>query len=141
MYDYIVTKPPIDDALMHYGIKGMKWRKHLANLKSKASLLKTKVNRKLRGMSADQISYNSGKNTFMRYDDGKASSTSNAQGNKKVKNPLLNKKVSETNNKGYSTDSQYENGRLRNGYPDDAVNQNYAYRDGKLVYVKKLKKK
>jgi len=27
-YDYIITKPNLDeDLLMHYGVKGMKWRK------------------------------------------------------------------------------------------------------------------
>lgn len=28
-YDYIITKPPLnEDTLAHYGVKGMKWRKH-----------------------------------------------------------------------------------------------------------------
>ena len=27
MYDYIITKPPLDeDTLAHYGVKGMRWR-------------------------------------------------------------------------------------------------------------------
>lgn len=28
MYDYIITKPPLEKALMHYGVKGMKWGKN-----------------------------------------------------------------------------------------------------------------
>lgn len=29
-YDYVITKPPLDeDTLAHYGVKGMKWHKHL----------------------------------------------------------------------------------------------------------------
>jgi len=28
VYDYIITKPPLDeDTLAHYGVKGMKWRR------------------------------------------------------------------------------------------------------------------
>lgn len=28
-YDYIITKPPLDEnTLVHYGVKGMKWRHH-----------------------------------------------------------------------------------------------------------------
>lgn len=28
MYDYIITKPPLDeDTLTHYGVKGMRWRR------------------------------------------------------------------------------------------------------------------
>lgn len=85
-YDGIVGKPDLDEALEHYGIKGMKWRKHLANLKNKASLLKTKINRKLKGMSADQISYNYGQtsrpwNNSIRKDNGKANSKSLPTGN------------------------------------------------------------
>lgn len=28
-YDYIIYKPDLEDALQHYGVKGMKWHKHL----------------------------------------------------------------------------------------------------------------
>lgn len=28
-YDYIITKPPLDEnTLAHYGVKGMKWKRH-----------------------------------------------------------------------------------------------------------------
>lgn len=27
-YDGVITKPSLDDALKHYGVKGMKWKKH-----------------------------------------------------------------------------------------------------------------
>lgn len=25
IYDYVITKPELDDALVHYGVPGMKW--------------------------------------------------------------------------------------------------------------------
>ena len=31
LYDGISMKPSLDDALEHYGVKGMKWHKHLKN--------------------------------------------------------------------------------------------------------------
>ena len=37
IYDYIATKPELDDDLLaHYGIKGMKWRKRLGQIVNKA---------------------------------------------------------------------------------------------------------
>lgn len=34
IYDYITTKPPLDeDTLAHYGIKGMKWKNHIYAVK------------------------------------------------------------------------------------------------------------
>lgn len=34
IYDYITTKPPLDeDTLAHYGIKGMKWKNHVYAVK------------------------------------------------------------------------------------------------------------
>ena len=133
-YDGIINKPDIDEIIIeHYGVKGMKWRKRL---KGKVSLLSTKVRRKLKGMSADQISYDNGKMTMERHDDGKAKSTSNPQGNSKYKGKL------EIDNKGYSLKSQQEKGRLRSGYADDAVANNYRVgADGVSRYIKKLKKK
>lgn len=29
-YDYVIDKPSLDEALQHYGVKGMKWRKRKA---------------------------------------------------------------------------------------------------------------
>lgn len=35
IYDYIITKPPLnEDTLAHYGVKGMKWKKRKAKKKS-----------------------------------------------------------------------------------------------------------
>ena len=40
-YDYVINKPDIDDIFIaHYGIKGMKWHKHL---KSKLDSIKNKL--------------------------------------------------------------------------------------------------
>ena len=65
-YDYIINKPELnEDTLSHYGIKGMKWRKHLKgkyySLKSKAGEAITKRNRKKNGMQVEDISENNGK--------------------------------------------------------------------------------
>ena len=46
MYDYIIDKPPLEDALMHYGVKGMRWRHKKG---AKLSL----AQKKLAGMSGD----------------------------------------------------------------------------------------
>ena len=36
-YDYVINKPELnEDTLMHYGIKGMKWKNHIYSLKNKA---------------------------------------------------------------------------------------------------------
>lgn len=32
IYDGVAVKPGLDEALEHYGVKGMKWRKHLKGL-------------------------------------------------------------------------------------------------------------
>ena len=42
MYDYITTKPDIDDALQHYGIKGMKWKFRKSIISSKVKRAKRK---------------------------------------------------------------------------------------------------
>lgn len=61
IYDYIITKPPLDeDTLAHYGIKGMKWHKHLKSkyysAKSKLQEKIAKARRKKAGLEADEIS-------------------------------------------------------------------------------------
>ncbi len=38
-YDGVILKPDLDEALEHYGVKGMKWRKHL---KSAIDTIKTR---------------------------------------------------------------------------------------------------
>lgn len=58
MYDYIIEKPELnEETLAHYGIKGMKWKKHLKgkyySLKSKAGEIAAKRNRKKLGASYD----------------------------------------------------------------------------------------
>jgi len=49
VYDGVSMKPSIDDALEHYGVKGMKWHKHLKNrLRGGfAKLTRTKVSQGL----------------------------------------------------------------------------------------------
>lgn len=96
-----------------------------------------KLNRKLRGMTPDQISYNGGKFTFDRLDDGKNRSTTRPVGTSVLRTKYNgNKDVSlrDYGNNGYSKKSQYKNGRLRNGYPDDAVYKNYEYHKGSDSY-------
>lgn len=61
MYDYIIEKPELnEDTLAHYGIKGMKWKKHLKgkyySLKSKAGEKITKQRRKRAGLDDSTIS-------------------------------------------------------------------------------------
>ena len=70
MYDYIIEKPPLnEDTLAHYGVKGMKWRKHIKgkyySLKSKAGEYITKRNRKKIGVAADEVSEKNGKKNRM----------------------------------------------------------------------------
>lgn len=63
-YDYIINKPELnEDTLAHYGVKGMKWRKHLKgkyySAKSKATAGLVKTRRKIRGIAPEDIT-NSG---------------------------------------------------------------------------------
>ena len=51
-YDGIVGKPDLDDALEHYGVKGMKWRRR-RKARERFQTLKKKLGLK---KSADQIS-------------------------------------------------------------------------------------
>ena len=34
IYDGVIMKPKLDNALEHYGVKGMKWKKHKASTKN-----------------------------------------------------------------------------------------------------------
>ena len=60
VYDGVVFKPDLDDALEHYGKKGMKWRKHLKSAyyktKSKIGEKYTGFNRFLNGYGTMDIS-------------------------------------------------------------------------------------
>ena len=135
-----------EETLAHYGVKGMKWRRRKARLKGKALELRAKVNRKIKDMSDDQISYNNGKFTFNRHDDGRARSTSNPSGNRKYNGEL------EITNRGYSSKSIDSNFRDRTGASlgatkDTAMRNYYKVHsinkdeDGKYVYNKRKKKK
>ena len=53
-YDGIVIKPELDDALEHYGVKGMKWKKRKAKAKKMTEEQKKKYN--ARKMADDVIS-------------------------------------------------------------------------------------
>lgn len=78
------------------------------NLKLKALDLKTKFNRRIRGMSPDQISMKNGTFTFARKDNGKALSTTRPYGNRvyngerELYNNGYSKKAIEKNYKGGS---------------------------------------
>lgn len=55
-YDYIITKPPLDeDTLAHYGIKGMKWRKRKTKKKI-SSIKKNKNNGKMYSINGKLVS-------------------------------------------------------------------------------------
>lgn len=47
-YDGVILKPTLDEALEHYGVKGMKWKKRKANIKGKLKFTKEMI---------DQIPY------------------------------------------------------------------------------------
>lgn len=82
-YDYIINKPELnEETLAHYGVKGMKWKHRKARMKTAANGVLIKARRKLKGMSADEISMNNGKFTFKRHDNGKALSTTRPYGNR-----------------------------------------------------------
>lgn len=80
IYDYVTSKPELDEnLLMHYGIKGMKWKKRLKGLyyssKSKIKEAKTKINRKKLGINdPSEITYFNGKRSFKEKDSGKGPS-------------------------------------------------------------------
>ena len=53
VYDGVAVKPDLDEALEHYGVKGMKWRKHLKSALSKASGLAKKAKYKTKNKLID----------------------------------------------------------------------------------------
>lgn len=135
--------------VIQHSAKGTTWKNHkyikiingryIYPAKSKALEFKAGINRGLRGMDKDQISYDNGKSTMRRYDDGKAMSTTGPQGNRIYYPTKDYKKANYGNredvNTGYSDHAQYVNGRLRDGvYPDDLTKQNYRYDHANHVY-------
>lgn len=118
VYDYVTTKPELnEETLMHYGIKGMKWRKHIKgkyySTKSKLQGLNTKIKRKVNGINnPEEVSattkaqtyittsngkkiLNLGKRDFMfslRKDTGKSNSKSGNAGLKDVSTTKVGKK-------------------------------------------------
>jgi len=122
-----------EETLAHYGVKGMKWRRRKARLKGKALELRAKVNRRLRGMSADEISDENGKFSFHRHDDGRARSTSNPRGNRRYNGKL------EIDNRGYSIRSIDSNfgdrtGRSVGATKDIAMDNWRRLKDGGYEY-------
>lgn len=66
VYDYVTTKPELnEETLAHYGIKGMKWRKHLKgryySMKSKLGEKKTKFTRTMNMIGKDYVTTDNGK--------------------------------------------------------------------------------
>lgn len=58
MYDGIVLKPPLDDALEHYGVKGMKWgRRKKKEVKAKARRYQKEINKRLATENAMFLKY------------------------------------------------------------------------------------
>lgn len=90
------------------------------NLKLKALDLRTKFNRRIRGMSPDQISMKNGTFTFARKDDGKALSTTRPYGNRVYNGER------ELYNNGYSKKSIEKN--YKGGSPMGSSDHNAYYR-------------
>lgn len=131
-YDYVITKPELnEETLMHYGVKGMKWRK----LKGRIQSLKTKASRKKKGMRPEEVSYNNGAYGIGITDDGKANSRTKTQyGNQKWGQFTIN------DIGGLSDKARRKNPAGVDAY-DATMKNYYKTLDGKLVYDKKLKKK
>ena len=87
-YDGIVIKPELDDALEHYGVKGMKWKKRKAKLKGKIIDKATKFNRKMFITNdPSEVTTNYGKSNRIKNgkgikDSGKATAKSGEKGSK-----------------------------------------------------------
>lgn len=67
VYDGIIMKPDLDDALEHYGKKGMKWRKHLKGALSAASNGVKRIGWKVKNKKYDVVTGLSKKSKVFRY--------------------------------------------------------------------------
>lgn len=59
IYDYVITKPNLDDALEHFGVKGMKWKKRKGrkkeDLKSKLLWMDSRIMNKGSRMESEKF--------------------------------------------------------------------------------------
>lgn len=136
-YDYVTTKPELnEDTLQHYGVKGMKWRHRKARIKGKTLEARAKINRKLRGIKDNEISWYNGKTSSGRTDSGKALSTSGV-----IKGNATYNGKRETQNDGYSkkalTSGAYKD--KSPGYTRDSNYGQYYDVNGKYYHKKKRK--
>ncbi len=122
IYDYVVTKPPLnEDTLTHYGVKGMKWRKRKAKVKSFIDGLKPKTVTTITNATTGETRDVSNNKAY----ENLGKSVKKAQRKQKVKEILDKFKIKE---EAYVTDSS---GKKHN------VTGNKMYED----LAKKAKKK
>lgn len=119
VYDYVITKPELnEETLMHFGIKGMKWRK--GKLRGKYYSMKSKLSeiraRRMRSITpVDLISngskivkptYGNGSGTRMANivgrDDGRATSRSGQAGLKNISTTKVTGKSGSRSGKRWS---------------------------------------
>lgn len=84
VYDGVAVKPDLDDALEHYGVKGMKWRKHLKVALSKASRYANKV--KSRASRTAKKFLNTADKYITEYADKDANRSKNSRIGKFIEN-------------------------------------------------------
>lgn len=82
MYDGVINKPSLDEALEHYGVKGMKWKKHKGLLTptefAKKGLEQYKKIKQLEELSESKK--NSGSSSTTRYKKKKRLTNKNYKG-------------------------------------------------------------
>ncbi len=67
VYDGVAVKPDLDEALEHYGVKGMKWRKHLKSALSTASNGVKRIGWKVKNKKYDVVTGLSKRSKAFRY--------------------------------------------------------------------------
>lgn len=100
-YDYIITKPPLDDeTLMHYGIKGMKWRRKKGRKSKTISRSRKKIKK------YEVPGHEFGEGIAKLLDKGKAALYNNSETYRKYYNwttdPTINANASNNGNQKYS---------------------------------------